>query len=653
MTFYTKNEDISQQQTVESKIDNTTNQGFNNAQSSNNGSSFEKTTQSFQGKPSSVSRVLLGFGTFDQNGSVGGLRSSSIDDIQVKTIQDRMVTYLESFQKEGIESFVALLDNKTNHTQLRFSSMVVGIWLKDRKEIAGLHTLVFASTGNIEDRPINNHNRFSNGTDFQSKTFYTPTDACDQKLIDKVSEVGDIHAVGVKFRISGFTVIPTFFDVSDKDALEKLIVGIVNAITVEFSREAAEFRDLDSSILTRNSVLNKIEVAYTPNAVYRNIVGSPIRSDMEANFIQSRLSNPQSGSAFTLNNGQTDNLFARVHGYTDLVPVEPIPLNQLRVGENQLWFAPNFVITGMDLPFAPTPACVMLGIFTSISLASQNNWMKCFFPKETGNGYSATDIGAITLETRQAVADNEPAKRLGTTRKGTFTDTDLVNFLGSNTRPDLNISLDYTHGTPESSWLEFIFLAEMGKIECINMIFKACDTLTNNIFGQRYDRTKPMFVNVGNVRIGGYYEDVGGKSDIRKVDRLRVLNHNEADLSVVWKYDEATLNTSLDRNVRLTVQSSITQDATANSAKVTSLIDRITFSTYFLSTFNQCMIEAGVQWQINGPMSPDLFGGNRSTASWVATSGLPAQNVGRGAMGGGNGNSIGYSIGNGSVGRSW
>jgi hypothetical protein len=201
--------------------------------------------------------------------------------------------------------------------------------------------------------------------------------------------------------------------------------------------------------------------------------------------------------------------------------------------------------------------------------------------------------------------------------------------------------------------MEFISNAEQGNQACIDIFFKACNDLTGGRFSQIYQRNNPLFVNTGNIRIGGYYEDVGGKSDLRKVDRLCVLNHNEADLSVVYKYDEATLNTQLDRNVRLTVQSSIAQDVTSNSAKITSLIKRITFSSYMLNVLNQAMIEAGVPVQINGPMSPDMFGGNRSTASWVQASGLVGQQIGRGPIGGGTGSNFGYSINSGTTGRNW
>lgn len=519
---------------------------------------------------------------------------------------------VEIFKASNSNVEVALIDLDTiNEPALEFSSLIVALRNKGSRGVA-YHCLVLEATG--EKIPAV-YETMPNGS-APIEIYRVTSDAVDQIYQAKVKlAVQRTFPNEQNFYYTEATVIPRSFNLEDKFALHQIALNAGLAANTELEVRNSNFRDLDLSTVTNDSTLT-INLGFA-RTVQNNVVGEPMRSDIQVNFTARR----NTGKAHTLNTRDRDTLISSVSGYIDLVwnPVAQTAYNAYAPNMSipSQKYSPNFVITNLASQQSYTPGSVLLAVMTATALNMNNNWFQAFKPSMMNSKQlDLRDIGALNIEANILNESGYGSKI--DTKAADFNLHQLGQLVSKLIRPDLLTSLDCPDSGPQQWYMSVFAAAAGGNAEAYNCIYNAAERLTGGRFSRFFAKGGAMFVNSQRVHLGHWTDNTGTKRDIRDIDHLAVCNLVDTNNpEVIRDFSDTFWRTSFPEAQRLSARKAMLTKLTMDSAVFTGFAQRVTFSGAFTEALMKSIYETGFSVRINTPMTGSDFNDQRGVGSFA------------------------------------
>ncbi len=540
---------------------------------------------------------------------------------------------------------------RENNPMLTFSCIVVAGVLRNAPQVGvAYHILVIENTGNAL-RPL-----IKNINNQQVSVMIVASEAIEEVLLtlvmkkldettfldDKIPGKAVLGKNLTKLLTDG-TVVGRTFDPDSTIQIFRLARNTSLALATELDSNEAEFEDINLATADIDSRLN-INIGFQ-TAPTIDDVGSPIRSDLLVSFISS---SQQAVADGALNRGNRDVNVSEINGFIDLMwsPVAaPGVFNAFQQAYGQpvqtptQKYAARLVITNMLSNFSYTLSSVLLSLYTTLALQTNNNWIQYFRPQHT-NDVDLRDIGALGIE---ANFDNN-ANGVGTridTKSESFTLQALGRLITTLIHPGLVISMDVSDMGPQSWYMSVFSAASAGNQMAINRILNAANNLTNGNFARHWEKvSNPMlFLDSDPTILLGYYTDQKGQlRDIRDIDYLAVANLvGDRDPMAIKDWSDTFARSDLPWELRMDARMKMINSLTGEKATFTGKATRSTFNPEFMAAFSHGILDCGLSLGIITPLSGDLFHSERASASFITAGMLnpnsqmfSLQNIGRG-----------------------
>ena len=528
-------------------------------------------------------------------------------------IQKGLMEHYEQTSKE-YELKVISLDN-VNEPALAFSVLMVAGRLVAAPNRLAYHILVVEATGDrIAPYFENIHNT-------QVEVVRTTADAYDSVLVAKVEQKLQQNFPGMEAYINAeATVVPRTFDPENKDAIHKLALNSGLAVFTYLNVTSKTFVDFNLATGRDESQLI-VDVRFSDQP-QEDLVGEPVRADFAIAFNAQRQGVQNNRS---VNAGDRQLSLTNVSGFFDVVwapvaggnvfqnpwmPQQNIPTQK---------YVARAIMTDLMSNFSYTPGAVLLAIATTMALRDDNNWVQAFRPKPIiGSDVDLRDIGALNIEANLL---NDPSGygQPIDTKAESFRLENLGQLVSSLFQPGLIMSIDVPDAGPNSWFLSMFAAAAKGNTSAQKMIFESAQDLTNCEFQKYFTLGDQMFVDVDNrVHLGHWIDRSGMKRDIREIDYLAVANLIGGRDPVrcrawsdTWTRDDYPLIQ------RLAERKKIITALTSDSAVITGLANRVTFSAKLMDALTQGCRDAGLVVRINTPLSSADFNTNRGVARFA------------------------------------
>ena len=462
-----------------------------------------------------------------------------------------------------------------------------GIVLAQTKDgITSSHILMVEKTGDYPDRLIEN----IGGVRYE--ILRTPGDALDDKYVSQAKE-----AVAVLLNISknevnvvDGTLVPVEFDITNESLVNGLLDNAFKAVTSENYIRATDYKGENISNFLANNKNGKFYVSLFFNNEDSNFIdqiGMPVRQDICIALSYKRNTNINNRS---INQGSDTFDIVKTYGYIDF---EWSPTISNGVLQSQK-FVPNFVITHIDSPMAPTPDILALAIASVFSVNEDMNWMQAFRTSPTKKGeIDLNDIGALNVEGNIEV-NPTGFGALYNTKSNTFTAMELNKYIQTLIKPGLIVSIDVPKAGPET-WFTSVFsyIAYANMKEAYNRL----NTFIYNLTNGGYNYNGSIFIPNSNKVHSGYYRTKNGIKDIRHLScYLGVANYvtatNQSPM-LITQYTNTLYNSSIPSEFRASERKKYIDDMSGKTAVYKQFHDRLTFNSGFLGTLLSSLKMAG------------------------------------------------------------
>jgi len=492
-------------------------------------------------------------------------------------LYEKITSNIKKLNEEykGDEKYTAIKMLK-QQSGLNYSCIVVAETIGDT---TSAHVIVVEKTGDYPDKIIEN----VNGTRYE--IVRTPADAMDDTCIDRavslVAETLKVDANSVN--ITDGVVLPNEFDINSEHQVNDFLMNVFNSIHTENAIRVTGYNGINLNDIINENRNGKFTVSMYFNNDNSNMLdqtGMPIRQDVCISLSFKRNSNLNNRS---IHQGNDSLDIVRTYGYIDFEYTGPIIINGMQSTQK---FVPNFIITHMDSPFAPTPDIVALGVASVTTMNEDMNWIQAFRGhSHRKNETDYNDIGGLNIEGNIENSPTGFGKRYDT-RSKTFDITELNKYIQTLVRVgNMLISMDIPKAGPET-WFTSIFQYikfrnDQGAIGRVN---KALETVTNGAYNSN---NIPMFFDVSNRIHGGFYRTKDGFKDIRHLSSyLAVANHvtdtNQPPI-LTNQYTNTFYNSNMSAEIRASERRKFIDDMSGNTAVYKQSYDRVTFSGPFLA----------------------------------------------------------------------
>ena len=478
---------------------------------------------------------------------------------------------------------------------LNYSNIIL---VQKNQDVVTSHVLIVEATGQYPE------SRFETvqgqGTTMRYEIVRTPADALDEKLMSQVR-----LAVGAQLGVPADdvivvdgTLIPREFDTSDETRMNGLLVNTFNAVFTEMQIRTQDYRGTDVSKFLAENRGGKfqINVAYNESdMIFTDVTGMPVRQDVCIS-LSYKLAGQRDG--WSVHQGENTVELCKTYGYIDFEfegqsYVNNMPTTQV--------FIPNFIITHIESPFAPTPDIVMQAVLSVFAMNEGMNWLPAFRTSvSTKKGeIDLNDIGALNIEGNIEANPTGFGKKYDTKTK-TMTNMELTQFVQRLVKPGaLAISIDLTKAGPET-WYTSLFHAIMfddkNRVDALNRLNNFLIHSSGNVF---QPNNIPLFVNTTNKIHGGYYKDVNRNyRDLRCVTNYlavaNFVNDTNQTPAKISQYTNTLYNLNFPAELRAAARrEQYIHEMTNNSAVIKRYYDRVTFNAAYLKNYMNAMQSAG------------------------------------------------------------
>lgn len=475
---------------------------------------------------------------------------------------------------------------------LNYSNIVLVEKLHD---CVAAHVLIVESTGTYPD------SRIENVGNVRYEIVRTPADALDEKLVEQ-AQLAVALALKVEpgeVVIVDGTLVPSEFAVGDETQVNSLVINTFNATHTEVQTRVYDYKGEDVAALLANNRLGKFQigVAYNENdLIFTDQTGLPVRQDVCITLTY-KLTNQQNG--WSVHQGENTVEIAKTYGYIDFEYVGPQYVNNMPTSQ---CFVPNFVITHIDSPFAPTPDIVIRAVLSVFALNEGMNWLPAFRSSMVKKGeIDLGDIGALNIEGNIEANPVGYGKKYDTKSKN-FNNMELTQLVQRLVHPaKLAISLDLPKSGPET-WYTSVFHAiqferdngiRQGAMDRLNRFLTHS---TGNVF---QPANLPVFINTTNKIHGGFYRDSNKVyRDLRCLTNyLAVANHvtdTNQPPAKISQYTNTLYSNALPAELRAAVRrDQYLTEMSNGSAVIKRYYDRVTFSREYLQNYLNAMQAVG------------------------------------------------------------
>jgi hypothetical protein len=522
---------------------------------------------------------------------------------------------VELYQQSDATRFeIQLLDlDNVNETALAFSSIIVAVRLKEKKNNAVAYHIVTMAGSGEKLAPT-----FENINSQQVEILHVTSDAIDNVLLDKaIEKIRKAFPSSVPYFCDA-TVLPADFPVEDKVALHRLGLNSVLACTTELEVRSEGFVDVNLAAMPRDASLN-INLTFN-RAQVPDAVGNPMRSDIQVKFASKR--NQPSGRNASVNSGDRESRLFSASAFTDMVwaPVaQPQGFNGYAPAQplQTQKYISRLVVTDLSSDFSYTPASILLALMAAQTVREDNNWIQSFRPMSLGGEVDITDVGALNIE---ANLTNDPSG-FGTridTKADSFKLADLGRLMATLVQPGMIVSLDCPEYGPQSWYTSVFIAAANGVPEAVDIIFNAAQSLTNGNFSRHFPQASEMFIDLNNrVHLGYWTDRTGSKRDIRDIDHVAVCNlAGESSPHIIRDWSDTFLRKDYPLPLRLAARKRIISSLTQEKAVYTGFAQRVTFSRAFMEALSRGVNETGLPVRIQTPLSGSDFNDQRAVATF-------------------------------------
>ena len=478
----------------------------------------------------------------------------------------------------------AVLKLLKQNAGLNYSAIVVA---KSYNDITAAHILMIEKTGDYPERLTETI------AGVRYEIVRTPADALDDKYINQAQQlVADTLKVDFNsVTIVDGTLVPNEFDITNDVLLSELINNTFNAIHSEISIRVFDYKGINLNSLFTDNRNGKFFVNLYFNGEETNFfdqAGMPIRQDV-CIALTYKLNTSQGSKS--INQGNDTYEIVKTYGYIDF---EWSPVVQANMMATQK-FVPNFVITHIDSPVAPTPDILMLGVASVLAINEDMNWMQAFRPTPGKKGeIDFNDIGALNIEGN---IENNPSgfgKKYDTKSK-TFSIIELNKFIQALVRPNLMISIDVAKAAPETWFTSVLqYIKFRGSKKAYARVNDYIYTLTN---GAYQPGNIPMFADASNKIHAGFYKSKDGYKDIRHLNSYlaisNFINDTNQSPSLIAQYTNTLYNASIPAELRSAERKKYIDELSNKTAVYKQYYDRMTFSAGFLMNLINSLKVAG------------------------------------------------------------
>jgi hypothetical protein len=441
----------------------------------------------------------------------------------------------------------------------------------------------------------------------QGRTVEVPTmtgDAYDSIMITEIRNRLERQFPSTPLFSSDSRVLSKDFNLNDDGLIKRLRGEVVLAATVALAVNRPGFKDFSLGMIPGQDTTLSLHTSFhNPQAM--DSIGHPVRADIRLDF---RTGNPNTNPQ----QQQSQNLekvrdLTQIGGFIDFIYQERPQQNQYMPQQPVQWvpgqpspyacFFARYIITKMKTVSAPTLTQQLIALVTVYTLRQQAAWYPAFkVPYGLGQSKQTDlkDIGALNIF---ANLMNQPGpygdKMI--TKTDTFKEADLGTFLNTAVFPGLIVSMDVEE-CGSDTWFNGVFAAAAaGDQESIDMIYDACDYLTNGEFSKLYARGKTICFNEQNrIATGYYFADNGEKRDARDLDLLALLNlAGERDPKLVKDWMATHIQTQWPLSQRLDARLNITREL-MQGFEQTGWASRVTFDNDWLDALTQAFGACGV-----------------------------------------------------------
>lgn len=510
-------------------------------------------------------------------GSGGEMYEKLFEKFQtiVKTINTEM-------KNKEVYNVIKLLKQRAG---LNYSAIVVTETLE---KVTSAHILMIERTGDYPEKLIEN----LNGIRYEIARM--PADGMDEKYVLQaklaVSEALNVPVESVA--ITDGTLVPNEFDINNEILISSLMNNTFNAVFTENAIRVSGYQGFNLQKMMADYPNGKFFInMYFNNDETNNTdqTGMPIRQSVC--IAMSFKTGGSNNNSKSIHQGSDSIEIVKTYGYVDFA-WNPTMLNGVPMPQK---FVPNFIITHIDSPNAPTPDILMLGIASVLSLKEEMNWMQAFRPTiGKKNEIDFDDIGALNIEANLEMSPSGYGAKMLTKDK-TFTLSDLNSFVQKTVADKMMVSIDIPKAGPETWYTSIFSFIKFKKLPgAYNRLNNAMQMLTSNIY--QPDQT-PLFADISNKIHGGFYKTKDGYRDLRHLSTYlgfcNYIAETNQSPALIPQYSNTLYNTNIPSELRAAERRKYLDEMSNKTAVYKQYYDRITFNALPLINWVNALRMAG------------------------------------------------------------
>lgn len=351
------------------------------------------------------------------------------------------------------------------------------------------------------------------------------------------------------------------------------------AIEADLERKNITDLNIQESLNKNPNTLYKFEASIF-KTISNDLLGSPVRSDWKMDLVCTSMSN----NFISRNTQNRKQVITRVGGFVDAIPLDgvlpgaipPIPVTRLQ---------PNIIVTHNSSD-TPTPGYFMLGLLSAYIMCRRNMFPKVLLPHNPKE-----HVGYLNVITK---TDNGNGKVLELTDKKYSADL-VLDSINSMFAWDPCISVDIEAYGPET-FFSSVFSVAASNIPSTDRenartkIIQTVNVLTGGRFPTNFNPNE-IFIGDGVVIPMGVYSSKDGERDIREIDLAFVVSHIQ-DPQIIMDWISSSQPFSVTGRDPFITKVRII-DQLIQGAEIRSKAFRITFTSKFIETFVQAVVECG------------------------------------------------------------
>lgn len=430
-----------------------------------------------------------------------------------------------------------------------------------KDNVAAIFTILVAhGVGKLQPRTF----KFQDREDAVMPTTMGDIYNSTNSFYDKVEDIVSKSVKATEFYEAGVSVIPTELELTDEEALRRILH---RASCATHTLLHPEETTVSLAALEDEELVAHLD--FSQGQTYTG-AGLPVRKSFAINlYTKARGSNNHDDLAV-----QTRSDVTQCVGYVDLNHVGKIPVpgvNGTQVMSSQS-LVPHIHLTSTEVDSGiTTPELQLLSLGSAGLLLRDYTYEQALRQKFNGDQVDFHSLNGLRLEIGGEVGAEQ-------------SDFDLRAFMAEFTHNAPIFTLDVPECDDLSWCWSDLRLAAQGDKPAYNRVIKAANELTDGYFGQYFQEGNPIAAAIEDRVILGYFKDAAGNLvDLRQLDYLAALNLlGETDKNAAFAYGDTFNVNKGPLEQRISDRLSIQQNMTGGSAVVTGYATPIALMGDFL-----------------------------------------------------------------------